>query len=160
MGRIPFPPLPTVSSARPLSRASTEVDDSKFGGGSRIRTERLLLATQMLFQAELIPRMVERVGVEPTGPLGTTGLQPVYLADESLSFEVLGRARWHARRVCKSQPLPMSGSTPTSEQSTLLKSKHRGIKNPGGFANRPGSLLGASLEGSNDRASRELFREG
>lgn len=146
MGRIPFPPLPTVSSARPLSRVSTEVDDSQFGGGSRIRTERLLLATQMLFQAELIPRMVERVGVELKGPLGTTRLQPVYLADESLSFEILGRARCHARRVCRSQPLPMSGSAPTSEQSTLLESKHRGIKKPQWFREPTGVSTG-SLSG-------------
>lgn len=38
MGRAPFPPLPTVSSARPLSGISAVTDDPGFGGGAETRT--------------------------------------------------------------------------------------------------------------------------
>ena len=50
MGYAPFPPLPTVSSARPLYRTSTEADDPEFGGGPRIQTAHLPLARRMLYQ--------------------------------------------------------------------------------------------------------------
>lgn len=36
MGRAPFPPLPTVSSARPLFRTSASADGQKSGGGAGV----------------------------------------------------------------------------------------------------------------------------
>lgn len=49
-GRVPFPPLPTVSSARPLDRVSAEADNPEYGGGSRNRTAYRRLAKAVFYQ--------------------------------------------------------------------------------------------------------------
>ena len=46
----PFPPLPAVSSARPLNKTSADADSHEFGGGSRIRTARIRLAKATFYQ--------------------------------------------------------------------------------------------------------------
>lgn len=52
----------------------------------------------------------------------------------------------------------MKGSAPTSTQSALLKSVPPGHKKTPVGVNRPGSLAGASLEGSIFEPSEKLFQ--
>ena len=164
----------TVFLRREDSDPSVTVSGS--AGGTRTRTLHLYLSDFRSFRGGILPvgaasrrdsisiaarcRSHASLRFKIAAPLIHSSLTVYRTRANARSIHISTLGQAHTRAAgseCRSLSPTMEdkGSAPTSTQSTLLKSVPPGYKKTPVGVNRPGSLFGASLEGSSIEPSKK-----